>query len=200
MKNSEYWKNKWVFRPTEPANNFAVRAYKLIKRKKLKTLLDLGCGDGRDSIYFFNKGLKVRAVDFSFSGIKKLKLQNPKVNYILSDIKKIKFKTNSFDIIYAHLSLHYFDDETTSKIFDNLYRILKKNGLLFVKCKSIDDKLFGKGKKIGENIYEKGHIRHFFSKEYMKEKLKKFKIIKIQKTSSVYHNYKSAFIEAAATK
>ena len=69
MKNSEYWKNKWVFRPTEPANNFAVRAYKLIKRKKLKTLLDLGCGDGRDSIYFFNKGLKVRAVDFSFSGI-----------------------------------------------------------------------------------------------------------------------------------
>lgn len=200
MKNSDYWKNKWLSRLQEPANNFAVRAYRQTKSKRLETLLDIGCGDGRDSVYFFNKGLKVTAVDFSISGIKKLKLQNPKINSILSDIRKVKFKENYFDVIYAHLSLHYFDDKTTDKIFNNLHHILKKNGLLFVKCKSIDDALFGKGQKIGENIYKKGHTRHFFSKEYMAEKLKKFKVIKIKKTSSIYHTYKSAFIEAIATK
>ena len=57
-----------------------------------------------------------------------------------------------------------------------------------------------KGKKIAENMYEKGHTRHFFSKEYMAEKLEKFKIIKIRKTSSVYHDDKSNFIEGIATK
>ena len=98
------------------------------------------------------------------------------------------------------MSLHYFDDKTTDKIFNNLHLALKKQGLLFIKCKSIDDALFGKGQKIAENMYKKGHTRHFFSKEYMSEKLKKFKVIKISKTSSVYHNYKSAFIEAVATK
>ena len=200
MKNSDYWKNKWLSRLQEPANNFAVRSYKLIKNKKLKTLLDIGCGDGRDSVYFFNKGLKITAVDFSASGIKKIKSQNPKITCILGDIRKIKLKTNSFDVIYAHLSLHYFDDKTTDKIFNNLHLALKKQGLLFIKCKSIDDALFGKGQKIAENMYKKGHTRHFFSKEYMSEKLKKFKVIKISKTSSVYHNYKSAFIEAVATK
>ncbi len=46
-------------------------------------------------------------------------------------------------------------------------------------------------------MYKKDHIRHFFSKNYMKEKLNKFKI---RKTSSIYHNYKSAFIEAVAKK
>lgn len=77
---------------------------------------------------------------------------------------------------------------------------MKNKGLIFVKCKSVDDALFGKGQRISENMYKKGHTRHFFSKEYMSKKLQKFKIIKISKTSSVYHNYKSAFIEALATK
>jgi len=200
MKNSDYWKNKWSSRPQEPANSFAVNSYKLIKVKNKKSILDLGCGDGRDSLYFFNKGLKVTAVDFSPSGIKKLQSQNLKINCVLSDIRKIKFPKNSFDVIYAHLSLHYFDDKNTTKIFDNLYQILKNGGLLFIKCKSTDDVLFGKGKKIAENMYEKGHTRHFFSKEYMAEKLEKFKIIKIRKTSSVYHDDKSNFIEGIATK
>ena len=199
MSNADYWKDKWLARPSDPTNNFAVRAHKLIKTKKLKTLLDLGCGDGRDSVYFFDKGLKVTAVDFSVSGIKKLKEKNSNINCVLGDIRKIKLKENSFDIIYAHLSLHYFDDKTTNNVFAKLHNALKKKGLIFIKCKSVDDDLFGQGQKVAENMYKKGHIRHFFSKEYMMEKLKNFKIIKISKTSSVYHNYKSAFIEATAT-
>lgn len=200
MNESNYWKNKWSDRPLEPANNFARRAYVLVKSKKLKSLLDLGCGDGRDSIYFSNKGLLVTSVDFSESGIAKLKTQSQKIKCIAEDIRDIDFPDNSFDVIYAHLSLHYFDDESTSKIFDNLFRILKKGGFIFIKCKSVDDALFGKGEKVGENMYKKGHIRHSFTKDYMTKKLKSFKIIRVRKTSSVYHEYKSAFIEAIATK
>ena len=200
MNESNYWKNKLSDRPLEPANNFAKRAYVLIRNKKFKYLLDLGCGDGRDSIYFSNKGLSVTAVDFSESGIAKLKMQSQKIKCIADDIRNINFSENSFDVIYAHLSLHYFDDETTSKIFDKLSRILKKGGLIFIKCKSVDDALFGKGEKVDENMYKKGHTRHFFTKDYMTEKLKSFKIIKVRKSSSVYHEYKSAFIEAIATK
>ena len=200
MSEADYWKNRWSNRPFEPANNFAERAYKLIKTRNLKTLLDLGCADGRDSIYFSNKGLQVTAVDFSESGINKLKSQNARINCLILDIRNIKFQGNSFDVIYAHLSLHYFDDETTSKIFDSLYKILKKDGLFLVKCKSTDDPLFGQGEKVGEDMYNKGHVRHFFTKEYMTEKLKSFKIIKVRKTSSMYHQYKSSFIEVVATK
>jgi ubiquinone/menaquinone biosynthesis C-methylase UbiE len=200
MNEAEYWKNKWSNQPFEPANNFAKRVYKLIKAKNLETLLDLGCGDGRDSIYFANKGLQVTTVDFSESAINRLKSQNVTICCLLQDIRNIEFQDNSFDVIYAHLSLHYFDNETTSKIFNNLYRILKKGGLFLLKCKSTDDHLFGQGEKVGENMYKKGHVRHFFNKGYIKEKLKSYDIIKVRKTSSVYSQYKSSFIEAVATK
>ena len=199
MSDFAYWKTRWSDQALEPPNNFAVRAYRLIRAKKLKTLLDLGCGDGRDSVYFHEKGLEVTAEDFSESGIMKLKVRESGVKAIQKNIQDIRFPKHSFDVIYAHLSLHYFDDRTTRKIFDKLYTILKKGGLIFIACKSTDDPLFGKGEKITENMYRKGHVRHFFTKEYMKKQLKDFKILNIKKTSSTYSGYKSSFIEAIAT-
>jgi SAM-dependent methyltransferase len=197
---TNYWEEKYSNRPHEPATRFAKRAYKLMKANNHKTLLDLGCGSGRDSIYFFNRGLKVTALDSSQIGINKLRSQNEKINSLLEDIRNIKFKENSFDVIYAHLSLHYFDDETTKRIFDNLYRNLKRGGFIFARCKSTEDSLFGQGKKIGENMYKKEHVRHFFTKEYMAEKLREFKIVKISKISFSRGGNKSSFIDAVATK
>src|SRR3989338_464393 len=194
-----YWAKKWT-KKTDAPNSFARRALTLIRKKKLQTLLDLGSGDGRDSLYFANKGLTVYSLDFSKSGITMLKKKNPAIKAFLGDIKKLPFKKNSFDVIYAHLSLHYFTDSETKKIFARLHGILKKDGLLFVKRKSIHDPLFGRGKKIKENMYRSGHTRHFFSIDYMQAQLKKFKVIKIAKTSSIYAGFKSAFIEATAIK
>ncbi|MDO8523707.1 MAG: class I SAM-dependent methyltransferase [bacterium] len=198
--SKKYWKNKWSSKNAKPANSFAKRAYILIRKKKLKTVLDLGSGDGRDAIYFARKGLTVFAFDFSRGGIQKLKKDSPEVKAILGDIKKLPFKKNSFDVIYAHLSLHYFTDAETRRIFNRLHEILKKGGLLFVKCKSTDDALFGKGAKLAENVYRRGHLRHFFSREYTLQQLRKFKVLRIAKTSSVYFRYKSSYIEAIATK
>lgn len=207
MDQKEFWKSRWKNPQRKAPNDFAKRCFKLIKNNNLKTILDLGCGSGTDSIYFAEKGLKVTAVDFSESAIKYLKkeIENKNIENISvlnKDIRNLDFKDSSFDIIYAHLSLHYFDDKTTTKIFDELYRILGKNGTIFIKCKSTEDAKYGQGEKIEENMYMlDSHIRHFFSKEYMKEKLGKFKILKIGKTSSTYSdNYKSSFIEAIAAK
>ena len=200
MSERKYWKNRWVSSEKKPPNPFAKKAYALIRKGDYKTFLDVGCGDCKDSLYFAKKGLHVSALDFSKSGIKNLKSLNPNIKTYLSDIRKMKFNNNAFDIIYAHLSLHYFNDKETTAIFRNLYRILKKDGLIFVKCKSTDDLLYGKGEKVGPDMYRKGHTRHFFSKEYMASRLQKFKILKLRKTSSVYHAYKSSFIEVIATK
>jgi len=195
------WFSKWQNSNGKAVNNFARRSFFEIKKhSELKTLLDLGCGRGQDAEYFAKKGLHVTAVDFSESGIQFVP-KNANLKTIYQDIQNIDFKNNSFDVIYAHLSLHYFDDSTTTQIFDKLYLVLRKGGLIFIKCKSTNDALYGVGEKIESDMFYKDrHIHHFFSKEYMKEKMAKFNLIKIRKTSSVYHSYKSSYIEAIATK
>jgi len=203
MTDKEFWKEKWVNPEDRIPNPFTKKVYKILKDKQYKKLLDIGCGDGRDTLYFAKKGFHVTAVDFSTSGIEHLQKEKEDLNItcLQGKIQDIQFSENSFDVIYAHLSLHYFDDKITTNIFTNLHSILKKNGMICIKVKSTNDKLCGKGKKIEENMYlYEDQIRHFFDKKYLKEKLHKFKIINIEETSSVYYEYKSKFLEAIATK
>lgn len=200
MFKNKNWKDKWINKNKWPESQFAKRVYVFIKNKKIRTLLDIGCGGGRDSEYFSRRGLKVTAVDVIVSEQQQEKLKSNNIQFIKSDIRNIKIKDNSFDVIYAHLSLHYFNNKTTDKILNILYKILKPGGYIFIKCKSTDDPLFGKGKMIENNFYDDGHMRHFFSKEYMKEKLKDFSIIKISKTNTFKRPSKASFIEVFAQK
>ena len=198
MIKNKKWKDKWINKNNWPESLFAKRVYLFIKNKKLKTVLDLGCGGGRDSQYFSRKGLVVTAIDMATGEQQQEKLKRNNIRFIKSDIGNIRLKDDSFDMIYAHLSLHYFDNKKTEKILGNLYKILKPGGYIFIKCKSIDDPLFGKGKMIENNFYDFGHTRHFFSKEYMREKLKDFRIIKIFKTNSFKNPDRASFIEVFA--
>ena len=69
-----------------------------------------------------------------------------------------------------------------------------------MKCKSVDDPLYGQGEKVGGDMYVLEYERHFFSKEYMKEKLKDFIILELEETSDTYNERQSAFIEAVGRK
>ena len=206
MNQKKLWQRKWKNDPSElPPNNFAHRAYKIVQQGKHKTLLDLGSGKGQDALFFAKNDLSVTAVDFSDNALQLLDkmaaIKNLKIKTIQQSIDDLHFKDSSFDIIYAHLSLHYFPDKQTTKIFNQLYKMLKKDGLLFVKCKSTDDAYYGRGTELEDDMFSfRDHKRHFFSKEYLQQKLAKFSSVQVKKTSSTYKNYKSSFVEAIAKK
>src|SRR3989344_8513207 len=200
MNDIKYWKQRWTQYATRKPNEFALTTWGFLKDINISTLLDVGCGDGADSIFFHSQGIRVTALDFSDSGIEHLRALAPNITAVHQDILEMDFADNSFDVIYAHLSLQYFDDVNTTNIFHKLHRILKKGGYIFIKCKSVDDPLYGHGENIGEDMFYLKHVRHFFSKKYMAEKLKNFTVIRVDATTGNYHEHSSAFIEAVATK
>ena len=204
----KFWKDKPKLKLKEKPNYFAIKSYSYIKNRKYKALLDLGCGLSRDPIYFAKKGYNVTALDVSKNRLQSLKeealrLDLNNINFKIQDISRLSLQDKSFDIIYAHLSLHYFNHETTVRIFKKIHKLLKKNGMFFVKCKSIDDPEYKKSKKISNGLLiYRGKIKHFFTKEYLASLLKDFRIMQIRRTGSVYigHREKSKYIEAIAKK
>ena len=185
-------------------SSFSVRVVELLDSGA--RILELGCGLGGDSVFFALKGFEVHCIDFSESAIEcsidlidryGLETMYPLVH----DISEVfPFGDDCFDAFYAHLSLHYFDDETTTKVFDDIYRVLKRNGILFAKVKSIKAAKYGLGEKMGENIYHHHHLRHFFSKEYLEEKTQRFTTIELQEVNEKIYNTESAFLEIIAKK
>lgn len=195
---ADYWDNKWTeYNESEP-NLFAVKLVDLYSSKEKPKLLDLGCGDGRDVSYFVKNGFNVSTLDIANKSVSKIKEKfGEQVNASCQDIRDLQFKNSSFDIIYAHLTLHYFTDEETTKIFDKIYDLLNKDGIFFVKCKSDKDKLYGEGQKIAEHTFFRGHVRHFFTLDYLKSKLNKFAIIELEEeNNSIYNGHNSSFVYA----
>lgn len=202
MDDRKYWEDNWANEQGWSVSDFAKKVYPIMKKNSLTDILDLGCDDGRDSIYFADKGLDVTALDFSNSGIQKLKMNDTQrcIKCINKDMRNINFPVNSFDAIYAHLSLHYFTDKELNIIIDKLYRMLKSSGYIFIKCKSTKDSLYGKGKKKEDNMFFYQHRRHFFTRVYMNKALKMFQVLKTTESETSEYGFPSSFIEVTAQK
>lgn len=204
--NQHYWEEKWRDSPQLPVNNYAITCQTIIKDLWQKHIFDIGCGSGSDALYFASKGHYVTAMDLSKYSIEQLnisaKTQKLSIEVITGDITSTNLPDDCFDVVYAHLSLHYFWDQDTTNIFKKIYRSLKTDGIFFVKCKSIDDELYWKGEFIETDMYRTDHARHFFSTDYTHEKLMSagFSEIEIVKSHSTYRKYESCFIEAIAKK
>lgn len=147
--------------------------YKEVLNNCKTEVLDLGCGVGNDTLYLTERGFKVIACDYSEVALDHLKKQLKDVKTMQLDISQpLPFKENTFDLIIADLSLHYFDKKTTIEIMKEIRRILKPNGHLLARVNSIADKNFGagNGQKIEDNYYYvEGYNKRFFSIEDAKK-------------------------------
>ena len=79
----------------------------------------------------------------------------------------LPFEDQSFDIVYSHLALHYFDAETTKKVFNDVRRILKPDGIFATITNTLKDPEIEEYQytKLEDNYYEdpKGVKKRYFS-------------------------------------
>lgn len=140
--------------------------YKEVLDKCDTPVLDLGCGTGNDTLYLTERGFKVIACDYSEIAIDKIKQGLQEVETRQIDISQtLPFEDKTFDLIIADLSLHYFDEQTTKKIMQEIKRILRPNGNLLARVNSIADINHGagQGEKLEENFYfVEGYNKRFF--------------------------------------
>jgi tellurite methyltransferase len=98
-----------TFEGGKPSSEF----FELIKKLHLgANVLDLGCGDGRNSIFLGENGFEITAIDISETGIRKLKQQalekGLKIKAEVQDMRNFTFK-RTYDLIIAHGCLHLIE-------------------------------------------------------------------------------------------
>ena len=140
-----------------------------LNKYKFSKFLDLGCGNGADTLYLLERGYKVISCDYSEEAINNIN-NNIKggEGKILDMNEKFFFNDNTFFIIIADISLHYFNEEKTIHIMNEIKRILKKNGLLIARVSSINDKSYGAGSgyEIEKRYYDHGiYAQRYFNED-----------------------------------
>lgn len=104
---------------------------KLLPDLQGKSVLDLGCGFGKNCLEFIQNGAsRVVGIDISekMLGIAKAEYANEKIEYRTMDIADVSQINEKFDLIYSSLSFHYVKD--FPKLAKALYALLNENGRL----------------------------------------------------------------------
>ncbi len=89
------------------------------------SILDLGCGSGRDSFAFKNKGYQVEAIDYSAELVKKAKeLTGIEVRQQSFDELN---ESEKYDGIWACASLLHCDRDCLPEVIGRIFKALKPN-------------------------------------------------------------------------
>ena len=192
-QQSQHWENNFSSKPEmfglDPSLS-AKRALKLLQEKNIKSVIELGAGLGRDTIFFGKNLIHTIALDYSPSGIKVIDQKIKKANlskYIsnkLFDVReKLPFEDNSIDACYSHmLYCMALTTDDLVKLNNEIKRILKPGGINIYTVRHTNDGDFQNGNHIGEDLYENdGFIVHYFSEEKVNSLLNGFKNISLEK-------------------
>ena len=97
------------------------------------SILDFGCGSGRDTKYFLSKGYKVDATDGSEEICKVAS------DYTGINVKCLLFneldEIDKYDGIWACASILHLDRDDLIDVFNRIARALKDNGILYTSFK-----------------------------------------------------------------
>lgn len=163
-----YSGDKQVFFPSEFAKSV------LPEFEKGCNLLDVGCGNGRDSVFFADNGMNVTAIDLSREAIFRLKKKSTNVNAVCDNvITSSIFKNQEFDIIYSRFFIHALTEDEESSLLRSCYSAMTVGGRLVIETRCTEDDLFGVGDRISDAEWSvDGHYRRFVIPEKIVEKLK----------------------------
>lgn len=162
-RDREYWNtyySKGVC-PTEPSD-FAKYVSTLVEPGRV--LIDLGCGNGRDALFFAQNCVNVTGVDLSDEAIASLSTQNCEtIRFLLDDfVQSSIHQPDSYDYAYSRFTLHAISEEQGSELIQNVFRGLKAGGKFFIEVRGTKDPLFGLGEQIAKKTFiYNGHSRRF---------------------------------------
>jgi len=201
--SEDYW--------TKPSDEFLPVALRWKEAGK-KSILDLGCGRGRHTLFLAEMGFDVTAADISPEGINQLMKESKKrkldgkIRTVVCDMLELPFGNNTFDGVLGFHSIFHTDYAGLKTIISKITGILKESGRLYITFNSKNNPSF----RAHDNtiVDEYTVIRHFGIEEGIPhtflehddiiELFKDYRILKMQQIQDYFDKQTSIhfFVEA----
>jgi tellurite methyltransferase len=139
-------------------------------------IVDIGCGNGRDSLYFKENGHNVFLVDRSIEALDLIEVPNNNKTKIVKQELDLT-QVDKFDLtvpakcFYSRFSLHSLNQETQTKVLKWIAKYLILDGMVCIETRSKKDSKFGIGIKVDDDSYIGTHYRRFQTTESLSEEL-----------------------------
>lgn len=174
----------------EEASDFAKQALELFQRESVQSVLDLGCGQGRDTFMFARHGISVTALDYAETAVVAVREKaavtglSPLVVPMVHDVRlPLPFPDDSFDACYSHMLL-CMELSTTEIAFalGEIHRVLRPGGFAVYSVRTDLDKHYRAGIHLGEDIYKIGGFAvHFFTDGKIRKLARGYEILAINR-------------------
>jgi tellurite methyltransferase len=124
-----------------------------------RRVLDAGCGDGRNLVYFLRNGFTCFGVDLDPDAISCLRRTAsnlapnlPSANFSVGNLTRLEHADESMDAIVCSAVLHFADDETDfGRMLEEMWRVLAAGGLFFARLASnigLEQRVLSAGRRV----------------------------------------------------
>lgn len=142
-------------------------------------ILDAGCGEGRNAIYFLNEGYRIFGIDQEELGVQYLKYLAKTINpnydldrFQIAKLEEIPFHDGAFDAIICSAVFHFAQSEKHFfQMLNELLRVLKLGGIFWFRTCTGFGGILEQGQPIGKGrfLLPDGSERFVITREILQQ-------------------------------
>lgn len=142
-------------------------------------ILDAGCGEGRNMVYFLREGYQIFGVDQNPVAIQMVRIQAQTIQkdydvhrFQHASVEDMPFHKEAFDAVISSAVLHFAKSTAHLHLMlDEMMRILKAGGFLFLRMATGYGGILAESSGIGEGRYilPDGSERFLMTEELLEE-------------------------------
>ena len=184
-----HWEKSFSNRPdmfgTDPSDP-GRKAAESFKAGGVRDLLELGAGQGRDSLFFARHGFRVTALDYTAQAVEALAVRatsTASMEAVQHDVRlPLPFPAHSFDACYSHmLFCMALTTPELERLSQEVRRVLRPGGIHVYTARTTDDPHFRTGIDRGDDMFEVGgFIVHFFDDQLIRRLASGFELLEIE--------------------
>jgi len=162
-------------------------AVRELRARDVRTVVDVGCGDGRNLLGLCQASFACTGVDISPTALERagdhLRSQNQSAFLVEASLTKLPFATESVEAVTAFDVFGQVPDSTTA--ISEFARVLKPGGVIFLNAFSTSDGTYGEGERVGEHTfrYKETIFRYFERNELVELFAERFDLLKVDPIS-----------------